>query len=474
MRRRRPGPTPPSPSRSSPSRSSPSRPSPSRPSPSRPRPSYPRPSRPRFSRPRPMRSRFSRPRPMRSRFSRPRPSYPRPSRLRSGCLRSRRPRPSCPRSGTLRSGTPRFGTPGSRSPGSGRIRRSRPRRSRIDGRGTRPGAARPRSIGPGRRRSDDRWAARRTPRGTRPGRRTAARRRPRTRTRILVVRFAHPGGIRGIRHPIGTRERRWIGRVRRSRGRRRRRRRGGRRRRRRLQRGSVRERLQRRRPPSPLQPDDADVALGVADLRVQVERLPIGTLRQVEQPQPGGHHGQHQMRLGFVRCHPYAVPRRVQRLLAVATLAEQRRPGALCVRVLWPAAEYAAGDLRGVTEASAVGQRHGSYHHGVDRVGGGRDGALGGDQRLGRLVRRQVDPGERGQQGRVVRRGVEARRDVAGGLVVAAQIGEQQRPLPVLLGSGLRLGWRRRRGRRCGHLPSVGDLPADDSDRGEPVRKLRH
>jgi hypothetical protein len=97
---------------------------------------------------------------------------------------------------------------------------------------------------------------------------------------------------------------------------------------------------------------------------------------------------------------------------------------ALGVGVLGPAAQDPGGDPCGVREAAAVGQRHGAYHQGVDRVGCGRDRLLGRDQRLGRLVGRQVDAGQRGEQRRVRRRGAETGRDLTGRLVVAAEVGQ--------------------------------------------------
>jgi len=97
----------------------------------------------------------------------------------------------------------------------------------------------------------------------------------------------------------------------------------------------------------------------------------------------------------------------------------------------------------------AVGERHGPNHQRGQRCRRRRDSPLGRDERLGRLVRREMDAGEGGQQAGLVGNDRQARRDLPGRLVVSAEVGEQQSTLPVRLRR--RLGIQGR-----GHASSVG------------------
>jgi hypothetical protein len=141
--------------------------------------------------------------------------------------------------------------------------------------------------------------------------------------------------------------------------------------------------------------------------------------------------------LGVGRGDADTVPGRVQGFLAVAGLAEQGGPGALGVRVLRPPVQDLGRHGGRVAELSVVRERHGAYHQGVDLPRSGLDRAIGRDQRFDRLVRGQVDPRQRGQQGGIGWRGAQPGRDLTGRLVVSPQVGEEQGALAVLLRSGL-------------------------------------
>ena len=205
--------------------------------------------------------------------------------------------------------------------------------------------------------------------------------------------------------------------------------------RRQIQRDLLGDQLKRLGVPALFQPDDADVVPGLSQLRVEPQRLPVRPLRQVEQPQPGGHQAEHQVPGGLLRVELHATPRRVQRPLPVAHLGQDRGGAGQRVRVVRCLPQDPLGGLGRVGEPIQIGEGHAADDQRGQVVRGGGDRGIGRRERLRRLAGGEADPGQRGQRPDVVRLGRDQLAQLASGVLVAPQVGEQLGALQVLVGA---------------------------------------